>query len=113
MEGLLFLVIQLVIQALLGMAKLLCMLAFLFGRLLAMLLPVFFRAAAALVIALVGLLAGRRHDPGQPWHQEPPRYPHQRDLSSRTRQRGGRSASVQLTYRRRYTVDNFWRSGDR
>lgn len=112
MEGLLFFVIQLVMQALLGMAKLLCMLAILFGRLLAMLLPIVFRAAGALVMALVGLFAAHRRAPDQSWHQEPPRYP-QRQASSRTLQRDGRSPSAPLSYRRRYTVDNFWRSGDR
>jgi hypothetical protein len=107
MERLLLMLIQLVIQILFGAIKLALMLATLIGRLLAMILPLVFRALVALVTGVVRLLRARgRANPrsSHPWGV-PPRP------SAPVPRRGGSKPA--LTYRRRNTVDNFWRSGDR
>ncbi|KIU52346.1 hypothetical protein QU42_01555 [Bradyrhizobium sp. UASWS1016] len=55
MEGLLFVVIRLVIQAMLGMMQLLMMLAVLVGRILAAILPPLLRAIGAAAALLLGI----------------------------------------------------------
>jgi hypothetical protein len=107
MEGLLLMLIQLFIQILFGMIKLTLMLATLIGRLLAIILPLVFRALVALVTGVVRLLQSRgRANPrsSHPWGDQP------RPTTPVARRGGSKPA---LTYRRRNTVDNFWRSGDR
>lgn len=107
MEGLLLMLIQLVIQILFGAIKLALMLATLIGRLLAIILPLVFRALIALVTGIFRLLRapGRANlRSSQPWGDQP------RPTTSVAPRGGSKPA---LTYRRRNTVDNFWRSGDR
>ena len=107
MEGILLMLIQLVIQILLGFIKLALMLATLIGRLLAMMMPSVFRAIVALVTKVVCMLQSRgppNPRSPRPWSESP------RPSSPVSRRSGSKPA---LTYRRRNTVNSFWRSGDK
>lgn len=106
MESLLIMLVQLIVSILLGIMRLTLTLAFLLGRMLAVLLPVAFRGIFALIKAIVRHLNRGRQEKIAPRYIDVTAYTRHPD-----RARGGSEPSASLSYRRRHTVRNYWRSG--
>jgi hypothetical protein len=106
METLLIMLVQLIVSILLGIVRLTWKLAFLLGRLLAVLLPVAFRGMRALISAIIRRLSQERQEKIGPRYIDVTAYTRHPD-----RPRGGSESGASLSYRRRHTVRNYWRSG--
>ncbi len=112
METLLFFIVQLIVQSLIGLALLAFAIAVMLGRILAMLLPVLFRAVVVLLANLArALFSNRRPEASDPWQPALPRP--QLDEDPPAPFRRVKPPAPPARYSRRYTVRNFWRSGDK